>query len=210
MSTLPLKKEFVEAAIKARLKAIMVDMPQYRCLVGIPGGQENTTQQSDESSIMDKYAKAERNVQKLGLDKNILKRVYLTLLKNEHTPDTDIATYAAKLEFGSYSENIPPRPFLRTTFEGEKLEKIKNEAQRALTQCAKQNRDAKGSLEKIGLYAAGEVRKNIKNGDWADNSDVTKAIKGSDKPLIDTGEMSRAVTAWIDTNIDQVDSFGKK
>jgi hypothetical protein len=208
MSLIPLKKEFIEMAIKQRLKAILVEVPKYRCLVGIPGGAENKSRKY--TDLITTYNRAKRNVKKLGMDPKILRSVWLTLLARENQPDADIATYAAKQEFGSYSENIPPRPFLRTTFEGEKLKKIQDKAISLLRQCAKQNRNAKEYLEKLGLYCADQVRKNIKDGPWEENSLVTIAIKGSTKPLTDTNTMARAITSWVDKNTSQKATYNKR
>lgn len=195
---MPLKKAFVEAAINARLKAILVDMPKHKALVGIPGGVKNDKAQDVGSDTSASYKKAKRNIKKLGLDyDNLESKVYFALLRRAQQPEMDVATYAAKTHFGSYSENIPARPWLTTTFKGETLKKIRDRAALFLKQCAKENRDAKGFLEKIGLFAAGEVKRNIKNGNWIENSPTTIAIKGSDKPLKDTSTMTRAVTAWV-------------
>lgn len=214
MSTLPFKKEIVEAAIMMRMKSILVDMPKYRCLVGIPAGKVNEQSEQKYGSEIDipmLQKKAKRNAKRLGVDsKGLGSKIYFTLLKRAQEPETDIATYAAKQEFGSYSENIPSRPFLRTTFEGARLVKIRKKASILLRQCAKQNRDAKSFLEKIGLYAADEVKRNIKDGEWQENSPVTIAIKGSSKPLRDTSTMSRAITAWVDINISQKALVNKK
>lgn len=211
MSLMPLKRDFIEAAISARMSAILVELPKYRCLVGIPAGKENKSTRDDFLSIPATYKKAQKNIKKLGLAAPGLSiKVFFELLRRAQTPNTDIATYAAKQEFGSVSENIPKRPFLRTTFEGARLIKIRKKATILLSECAKQNRNAKDFLEKIGIYAAGEVRKNIKFGRWGENSPVTKAIKGSTKPLIDTSTMIRAITAWVDTNVREKTLLAKK
>jgi hypothetical protein len=208
MSLMPLKKEFIEMAIKQRLKAILVEVPKYRCLVGIPGGAENKSRKY--TDLITTYRIAKRNVKKFGMDPKILSSVWLTLLARENQPDSDIAMYAARMEFGMPTEGIPPRPFLRTTFEGERLKKIQDKAVSLLRQCAKQNRDAKGYLEKLGLYCASQVKRNIKDGPWIENSPVTIAIKGSTKPLTDTNTMARAITAWVDKNTTQKATYNKR
>jgi hypothetical protein len=163
---LELKKLVIEEAIKKRLEAILIDINNHKCLVGIPAGKTNI--------------KAEK--------------------KYKIEQELEIATYAAQNEFGSFSKHIPSRPFLRTTFTGEKMKLIVEKAKGFLTQCAEQNRNAKDFLEKIGLFAAGQVRKNITDGAFTPNppnASLTIAIKKSSHTLIDTGEMRRAVTSWV-------------
>ena len=198
MSLMPLKRVFIEAAINQRLEALLVEMPKHKCMVGIPGGLVNEKAEDQGTDIAAEYKKAKKNIKKMGLqNKGLETPVYFTLLKRAQQSESDISTYAAKVNFGSYSENIPPRPFLHTTFEGERMKRINKKAGYYLAQCAKLNTSAAMWLEKVGLYAAREVKKNIKEGDWEENSDITKAIKGSDKPLKDTGTMARAVTSWV-------------
>lgn len=117
--------------------------------------------------------------------------------KYKKPQEVDVAYYAAENEFGVYSKGIPSRPFLRTTFEGERREKISRKAQSILKECAENNRNTLGYLTKLGLYAAGEVRANITQGDFEGNSEITILRKGSSRPLIDTGTMRRYVTAWV-------------
>jgi hypothetical protein len=202
MSLVPLNRFFIEQQIKMNLKAILEELPQYRCMVGIPG--KSFSEKNKYSDFIKTYNRAKRNAKKMGkLSTKLMTSVFFELTRRATQEVTDIATYAAKQEFGSYSENTPPRPFLKKTFTGEKLKLIRESAQRILTQCATQNRDAKESLEKLGLYAAGEVKKTLTNTEWLPNSEVTQVIKGSDKPLIDTGTMRRAVTAWVDKNVSK-------
>lgn len=160
-----LKKEIVRAAIMQNLKSIVQDLPNFKCMVGIPAGEINTKAEA-------KYKRIE---------------------------DKDIAYYAAENEFGVFTGEvkIPARPFLRTTFEGENVEKLSKKAQVLLNRCAEENRNAEGYLNQIGLYASTLVQRNIREGDWEPNAPLTVFLKGSSKPLIDTGTMRRAVTSWV-------------
>jgi len=45
-----------------------------------------------------------------------------------------------------------------------------------------------------GLYAVRAIRQEIKNGAYAPNAPLTIAIKGSSKPLVDTGNLFKAIT----------------
>jgi hypothetical protein len=200
MSLLNLTGRNVEEAIKKNLQAILVDMPKYKCMVGIPGGEINSKaarkyKKVTETENIPLMVSKHRRYKKF--DEETQQAISEELSIRAGQEAVDIATYAAKNEFGSYAEHIPSRPFLRTTMEGEHLRKIEKLAASLLTECAFNNRGAFSFLCDIGLYAAGEVKKNINYGDWAPNSPVTIAIKGSDKPLVDTKTMSRSVTAWV-------------
>jgi len=109
----------------------------------------------------------------------------------------NIATYAAKNEFGSFSERTPARPFMRTTFTGERLKKIEKAANIIFTQIAQTNRDAKSALQKLGMFIVGQIQQNITHGQWKPNSPYTIAKKGSSKPLIDTGAMRQSISSWV-------------
>jgi hypothetical protein len=119
----------------------------------------------------------------------------------------DIATIN---NFGSYSEEhsrhltgdeakesgkIPPRPFGSTLLEvfGDPIKKFYN---KEVGDSLKGKRPMKQALNRIGFIAAGFMKQNLSTGKWAANAESTIARKGSSKPLIDTGEMRRAIT-WV-------------
>jgi hypothetical protein len=161
--------------LEKNLKAILVDCNNYTLKVGIPATVTNT-----KKSIVKMNKKGERK-------RKIVK---------SDVPSS-VAEYASKNEFGSFSENIPSRQFMRDTFKGESMSRIRKVANKIFTEIAQANRGAKEALEKLGLYIAGAVQTTINKGKFEKNSPVTIALKGSAKPLIDTGTMKRALTAWV-------------
>ena len=125
--------------------------------------------------------------------------------KNSESNET-IALYAAKNEFGVIGgtdeqgkkvPSIPKRPFMRTTFEGERLLKIRKAGAKTLYEIAIQNGNTVDFLNKFGMYIAGQIKQNIKQHEWTANSPVTIKRKGSSKPLIDTTAMTQSITAWV-------------
>lgn len=115
-----------------------------------------------------------------------------------------VATVAAVQEFGNPDNRmfggaaapIPPRSFLRG----------------GMAEFARQDvpfvRDAvEGAVEgrygfaqaklRIAIKAKDRVQREITDGDFAANSPATVALKGSDKPLIDSGKMRQAVDAVV-------------
>ena len=61
------------------------------------------------------------------------------------------------------------------------------------------------AFKRAGLLLVGEMRKAVRAGKYAPNAPLTKAMKGSSKPLVDRGDLMRALTydvyklgtAWV-------------
>lgn len=122
----------------------------------------------------------------------------------------DIATIN---NFGSQAANIPARPFGSTLMDvyGDKIKKF---YQKEVGDSLKGKRPMKQALNRVGFIAAGLMKQNLSTGNWAANAPITifggwmsrggKSffVKGkkSAKPLIDTGEMRRAIT-WVTKKI---------
>lgn len=101
----------------------------------------------------------------------------------------DMALIAAYNEYGT--STTPARPFLKQTVDGNR-DKIKAMCE----QTAKDISDGKPTeqcLKQLGAFGVGLVQETIANGSFAPNSPQTVKKKGSDKPLIDTGQMRQSV-----------------
>lgn len=108
------------------------------------------------------------------------------------------ASIAAVHELGSIKRNIPARPFLNPT-----LEEKRDENVRLLLDAAKDALSGgRANLEKIGGKLVGDVQTKITEITQPPLKQSTikararRHSKGiaSDKPLVDTGQMLRAVT----------------
>jgi hypothetical protein len=97
---------------------------------------------------------------------------------------------------GSPLWKSPPRPIIEPAIENSK-DKIAEQLAIAGGMALDGNlQGAKDQLEKVGMLGQNIVRAwfvDPKNG-WPENSPITIAAKGSDKPLIDTGELRKAIT----------------
>jgi len=97
---------------------------------------------------------------------------------------------------GSPLWKSPPRPIIEPAIENSK-DKIAEQLAIAGGMALDGNlQGAKAQLEKVGMLGQNVVRAwfvDPKNG-WPENSPITIAAKGSDKPLIDTGELRKAIT----------------
>lgn len=97
---------------------------------------------------------------------------------------------------GSPLRGIPARPIIEPAIEDSKeqiAELIKKSAQKAL------DGDKEGaieSLEKAGMQGQNIVRAWFTNprNNWPENSERTIKLKGSSRPLIDSGELRKSIT----------------
>ncbi len=87
---------------------------------------------------------------------------------------------------------IPPRPFMRNTFDEQEKE-LGREIDRLETQILTKKISRRDALKRIGGMHQIEIQRNISHGDWAANHPYTKDKKGSSQPLIDTGAMRQAI-----------------
>jgi len=59
-------------------------------------------------------------------------------------------------------------------------------------------RHVRKATAKVGLIAEGAVKTAITQGDFAKNRPMTIAQKGSDRPLVDSGELLKAITSEVE------------
>lgn len=113
--------------------------------------------------------------------------------------ELDNATLGMIQMFGSVTKNIPPRDFLLMPIETHGKDIVK----RLDTAAVREAIDA-GDVKKVFalLGAAGEdyVQQAFETsgfGQWPPNKAATIARKGSDRPLIDTAQLRRAITSDV-------------
>jgi len=96
---------------------------------------------------------------------------------------------------GGWGGPIPERPFMRNA-----LRNNRNKYRSALRTSARKILLGETSLStvlnKLGILAQGDIQMEITSLNSPPNSAVTIAMKGSSKPLINTGAMRAAVT-WV-------------
>lgn len=109
------------------------------------------------------------------------------------SPKNNIAARAAVHEFGSQKAKIPKRPFMRQTHDKNRAE-IDKKIEDGYSLIVAGKGTANKILKKIGSWYEGAMKKEIVDGDFTPLDARTIARKGSDTPLIDTGDMRRAIT----------------
>lgn len=106
----------------------------------------------------------------------------------------ELATIAAVHEFGSESKGIKPRPFMAQTQE-KAMRRLKWLDGHLYDKVVKGLLTPKQALDKIGVYYEGKMKDTIRNGSFAANAPATIKLKGSSRPLIDTGQMRNSVVS---------------
>lgn len=100
---------------------------------------------------------------------------------------------------GSPLWHIPPRPVLEPSIDRNR-EQIAKQLQQAAT-AALEGNDPMPELHKAGMIGQNIARGWFTNPDngWPENAPSTVEEKGSDRPLIDTGEMRKAITYVVES-----------
>ena len=103
-------------------------------------------------------------------------------------------------EFGSYKRKIPPRSFLGMPLRlylADFLLKKKSFSKQAIDEAVK-NGTLLDLAKKVGIVAEEVIQQAFATrgfGNWKPNAPSTIKSKGSDSPLIDTGELRRSITS---------------
>lgn len=107
-------------------------------------------------------------------------------------PSDDVAARGAVHEYGSEKAKIPPRPFMRRTFEANE-KKIGRMKAAIFAEVLAGRRSLKSGLGRLGEWYVGQTQKTIKFGKFTPLSLSTIRAKKSSKPLIDTAQMVNAL-----------------
>jgi hypothetical protein len=112
------------------------------------------------------------------------------------TDGVPVAEYAAYNEYGVPGKKklwkVPPRPFIRGWIENSDAD-IKATTERLYGMVADGKLDAETAVKRLGQFAQDGIKRYIKDGDFAPNSEITVMLKESSRPLIDTGTMRNIV-----------------
>lgn len=106
----------------------------------------------------------------------------------------DLVDIAIWNELGT--DKIPARPFLGQMVDqhGGEIQQISAEM---VQKICKGQLDAQSAFKKIGVVTVGYVQDQITNGEFEPNAPMTVQRKGSDHPLIDTGQLRRGISYVI-------------
>ncbi|MGE4448574.1 MAG: hypothetical protein AB7E15_09785 [Azospira sp.] len=107
---------------------------------------------------------------------------------------TPVAMIAAVHEFGSPSQGIPERPFLRVAVQRNRQKYVRLNRIN-LVKMLRGQATIEQALGQLGEMAKGDVQTEIRSGVFTPLKEATKKRKGSSRPLIDTGQMVQSI-AW--------------
>lgn len=107
---------------------------------------------------------------------------------------TPVAMIAAVHEFGSPSQGIPERPFLRVAIQRNRQKYVRLNRIN-LVKMLRGQATVDQALGQLGEMAKGDVQTEIRSGVFTPLKEATKKRKGSSRPLIDTGQMVQSI-AW--------------
>ena len=106
----------------------------------------------------------------------------------------DLVDIAIWNELGT--DRIPARPFLGQTVDQHGAE-IQKAAAQLVQKICKGQLDAQSALKQLGVLTVGYVQNQITDGDFEPNAPMTVQRKGSDHPLIDTGQLRQGISYVI-------------
>jgi len=116
--------------------------------------------------------------------------------------DETIAQVAAKHEFGGVSDTgakIPRRSFIRD-YVDQNIGPLEARLERLGVAVLQGYTTVEQGLEAFGLRAVGEIQQRIADRISPPLSKITIARKGSDVPLIDTGQLRNSITHKVDND----------
>ena len=105
---------------------------------------------------------------------------------------TPVAMIAAVHEFGSPSQGIPERPFLRVAVQRNRQKYVRLNRIN-LVKMLRGQMGMEQALGQLGKMAKGDVQTEIRSGDFTPLKAATIKRKGSSRPLIDTGQMVQSI-----------------
>ena len=105
---------------------------------------------------------------------------------------TPVAMIAAVHEFGSPSQGIPERPFLRVAVQKNRIKYVRLNRIN-LVKMLRGQMGMEQALGQLGEMAKGDVQTEIRSGDFTPLKAATIKRKGSSRPLIDTGQMVQSI-----------------
>ena len=174
------------------LAAAVQSLAKKEVLVGIPA--ENSTREHPGQGD-DKI----NNAELLYIQSHGVRKAEMRAEMQQHLDAGKKYSEAHSLYIQSHGSplwHIPPRPVLEPSIEANKGPIAKQLQGAAVASINGTPQEVDNALHKAGMVAENAAKawfENPENG-WPPNSPRTIAQKGSDSPLIDTGEMRKAIT----------------
>lgn len=172
------------------VKKMLDDLAKTQVLVGVPEGSDNDRPEDI------------TNAELLYVHTHGVRQKEMREEMNPKVESGEL-TYSKAFQMylhthGSPLWHSPPRPVIEPALE--KKKEVVAKQLRKVAETALDGQDPEAELQKAGMLGQNIARAwftDPANG-WAPNSPVTEESKGSDKPLIDTGELRKSITYVVD------------
>lgn len=170
-----------------------------RVLVGVPAGEMEEGNHARSAQAAGKRQKRalKTAVKRLKAGRSVSETLAETIATGNEGEAIPLAMIAAVHEFGSPEHNIPERSFLRAGIR-RGIPKFHQLNADSLRKVVRGEMTVEGSLEKLGVVATGEVKREFVVGKFVPLKPATIRRKGSSRPLIDSGQLRQAVTYQLD------------
>jgi hypothetical protein len=116
--------------------------------------------------------------------------------KKSKTGGTSVSTVIDVATIHEFGIGVPRRSFI-ADWADESITDSQRRLRKAANRINKKGADLEMELERFGLWAVGEIQKRISRGISPDISEETKKRKGSNIPLIDTGQLRSSITHLV-------------
>jgi hypothetical protein len=179
------------------LKALieMMNAANRHVLVGVPvGAMDDGRHARTEDAANKRKGRALKNAKKaLKNGRGVSEKLAETLATGGAGEPIPLAMIAAVHEFGCPERNIPERSFLRAGIRRgtPKFNRLNVDS---LRKVVRGEMTIATALDRLGVVAVGEVKREFVVGSFAPLKPETIKRKGSSRPLIDTGQLRQSIT----------------
>lgn len=168
-------------------------------LVGVPAGKMHDgdharSEQASKKLSARALKKATRN---LKTGRKVSEKLAETIATGGKGEAISLAMIAATHEFGSPEQNIPERSFLRGGIR-RGIPKFNKVNEDSLRKVVRGEMTCAGALDRLGVVAVGEVKREFVVGNFVPNKPATIKRKGSSRPLIDTAQLRQSITYQLE------------
>ena len=178
------------------VKQLVNDLSRIRVLVGVPEEKAQRPAGENASDIT--------NAQLVFIHTHGVRRLSMrrAMQQTMQTGATYKQAYAMYIHsYGSPLWQVPPRPIIEPALKAHN-EELQKEIQKALNQqltISGGKQQALRQFKKVAMMGQNFARGWFTDGrnGWAPNAPSTIARKGSNKPLIDTGEMRKSIIGIV-------------
>jgi len=126
--------------------------------------------------------------------KKIQVKVGITADKNKpYENGLNTASVGVLHEFGNEAMHIPQRSFIREPLK-DNMSRIKKQFHKEAQQVILGKQSHKVASGRIGALGVSIILERFKSNNWKSNSPLTELLKGSNKPLINTGQLRQSIS----------------